>query len=1328
MAPSLHGVLAPDLFHDIHLADLSEDERVSVIAELKNSILNDDTLTQEECELLLNKLAEVDSDIVRACKTYEDKTFGYLAVKNQLLAKNLTVCGNTVLNNLIVDGTFIICGVPACDLVRGFTLLLTVTSADIPNTLVLRDEHGSFAATTITVTGGIIFQAPNGESVTLVPNPATTTYTFQLPPDGGTNGYVLATDGSGNTFWEAVSVIGATGITQLNGLTTSTQFFAVGTAGTGFNIVSSGNTHTFNIPLASTVTVTAGTISNTDYTHFTNTYTTVLAATPLDIPNTLVLRDNTGSFAATNVSLQAGNSNQVTLAPNPTTANYTFQLPINGGTSGYFLTTNGAGVTSWQQVSIPPGGITDLNGLTTSTQFFAVGTAGTGFNIVSSGNTHTFNIPLASTVTVTAGTISNTDYTHFINTYTTVLAATSLDVANTLVLRDNTGSFAATNVSLQAGNTNQVTLAPNPSTASYTLQLPVTGGSPNYVLTTNGSGITSWQPTAAAGIIDLNGLTTSTQFFAVGTAGAGFNIVSSGNTHTFNIPLASTVTVTAGLLSNADYTNFENTYLTVLAATSLDTPNTLVLRDNTGSFAATNVSLQAGNSNQVTLAPNGTTNNYTLQLPGNTGNSGYVLSTDGTGVTSWQPVSSLGGITDLNNLSTSTQFFANGYAGIQPQFVSLGNTHTLNIPLASTYGVLAGLISSTDYYNFSRTYTTVLNGTPLNIPNTLVLRDNTGSFAAQNITAATIETCSIVSTCTYLLIQIGDPYQLILQADTSVQPSFEFVLAGEPDMSFEFLARGASAFYARSDISLEPLTAMPNIPGGVRGALAIDLQLTRTSSEQVASGIGSALLAGSLNSAQAAGSAVVGGVENYVIAGASFSAIVGGQTNTVNGPNSGVFAGSLHIVNDTDSVVLGGSGSTINAGGAASGIVAGTSNQVNDQQCVILGGGNNTISSGGTYSGVLGGTSNIITSTTSAIIGGNYNTVSAVESVIVGGDSNTITGAASVIMGGEVHTVSGVAAGVFAGLYNNVASQAGVAIGGISNIVTGTATVIIGGIQNTGSGLASAMIGGVLNLAAGQASAAVGGNSNQALGITSVVLGGQNNVACGGSVITAGGASAVVAGENNNVSGYASGIFVGTNNIVTGTTAVVIGGASNQAIGLNSCAAGSLATALQNNTFVWCDGTTSYTSNGQQTFNVQATGGVYMTGINGATAATGIPVYVSTVNGKLGTVSSSRRYKENIKPMSHEYSVHVLELQPMTFNYKKTPGIESIGLIAEDVSALFPQLVIYNAQGEPETVRYHDLPVLLLNELRKATAAIQDLYAKNKKLEDQIALLQNVTQ
>ena len=272
------------------------------------------------------------------------------------------------------------------------------------------------------------------------------------------------------------------------------------------------------------------------------------------------------------------------------------------------------------------------------------------------------------------------------------------------------------------------------------------------------------------------------------------------------------------------------------------------------------------------------------------------------------------------------------------------------------------------------------------------------------------------------------------------------------------------------------------------------------------------------------------------------------------------------------------------------------------------------------------------------------------------------------------------------------------------------------------------MIGGVLNLAAGQASAAVGGNSNQALGITSVVLGGQNNVACGGSVITAGGASAVVAGENNNVSGYASGIFVGTNNIVTGTTAVVIGGASNQAIGLNSCAAGSLATALQNNTFVWCDGTTSYTSNGQQTFNVQATGGVYMTGINGATAATGIPVYVSTVNGKLGTVSSSRRYKENIKPMSHEYSVHVLELQPMTFNYKKTPGIESIGLIAEDVSALFPQLVIYNAQGEPETVRYHDLPVLLLNELRKATAAIQDLYAKNKKLEDQIALLQNVTQ
>ena len=57
------------------------------------------------------------------------------------------------------------------------------------------------------------------------------------------------------------------------------------------------------------------------------------------------------------------------------------------------------------------------------------------------------------------------------------------------------------------------------------------------------------------------------------------------------------------------------------------------------------------------------------------------------------------------------------------------------------------------------------------------------------------------------------------------------------------------------------------------------------------------------------------------------------------------------------------------------------------------------------------------------------------------------------------------------------------------------------------------------------------------------------------------------------------------------------------------------------------------------------------------------------------------------------------------------------GLIAEEVAATFPELVVYNDKGEPETVRYQELTPILLNELQKQQqvnaaqaqhAAIQD--------------------
>ena len=1532
---------------------------------------------------------------------------------NTPLASTLTVTGGVISNT---DYTHF---------VNTYTTVLAATSLDVPSTLVSRDTLGSFAATTVTVTGGVVLQSStNGNKVSLLPNGSTNTYTLQLPANTGTNNYVLTTDGTGVTSWQSVSTAAGGGIIDLNGLTTSTQFFAVGTAGTGPNIVSSGNTHTFNTPLASTLTVTGGVISNTDYTHFVNTYTTVLAATSLDTPNTLVLRDGIGSFAATTVTVTGGvvlqsstTSSNVTLLPNAATSTYTFRFPSNTGTNSYVLTTDGAGVTSWQPTAVT--GITTLNGLTTSTQFFAVGTAGTGPNIVSSGNTHTFNTPLASTLTVTGGVISNTDYTHFVNTYTTVLAATSLDTPNTLVLRDGIGSFAATTVTVTGGvvlqsstTSSNVTLLPNAATSTYTFRFPSNTGTNSYVLTTDGAGVTSWQPTAVTGITTLNGLTTSTQFFAVGTAGTGPNIVSSGNTHTFNTPLASTLTVTGGLISNTDYTHFNNTYTTVLAATSLDVPLTLVLRDGIGSFAATTVTVTGGvvlqsstTSSNVTLLPNAATSTYTFRFPSNTGTNNYVLTTDGTGVTSWQPGSSGSGITTLNGLTTSTQLFANGFAGTQPAFNSALNTHTLNIPLASTYGVLAGLITSTDYFNFRNTYTTILAGTPLNIPNTLVKRDGAGSFAAQNITAATIQTCSIVSTCTYVLIQIPDangvPYQLILQPNANIQPSFEVALAGPTDISLELLVKGDGALYVRTDLANDPFTGSPNVEGDARGTNAIDLQMTRTSHEYVATGPASALVGGFNNQANSNWSAVIGGSnnsvntpssiilggdQNSIIAGgtngdaaivggtrhtvsastaavvagdlntasglysvvvggqqnaasgagavavggsgntavgsvsgvlaggvnnaqADYSTVVGGLHNTANGVYSSVVGGLLNTANNDYSAVVAGQSNTVSnvysaiiagAGssitGFESGILAGAGNSVTNNQSAIVGGQNNIVdgeysviaagfqnNAHGDYSAVVGGANNLAAAFYSAVVGGEFNAAYGQDGVVLGGNSNFLAKASdqSAIITGSGHVISGPQNAIVAGNSNTIGGTACAILGGVQNSAGNLGSVVLGGIQNSASGPFSIVVGGALNEAFGVASLAAGVAANAihdgsfvwadhtdifgspfvsrgensfniranggvefalqattttdiglvisadsniqpsvalaatgtlvdislelvtrgsgafyvqsdytgpfdvffggnavaggprgryavdlqlirtatpcvAQGIGSALMGGFNNIAdrqdnsgvglsavVGGALNEASGianivlgglfnqalgeACAIVAGTGNNIQGQASAIIAGSRCTINSIDSVIAGGGSNVInisadnsiilagldniiTGSMSLAAGYGAFAANYGSFVWADGTgAGLTSAADNSFNVLATGGVFMQGIDSAIVA-GNPVLVDPATGRLGTITSAARYKDNIKPLPPEFSKRVLDLEPVTFHYKtESPDVVRWGLIADAVEEIFPELVVKNKDGLVETVRYHDLPILLLNELKKQNVLIREL-------------------
>jgi hypothetical protein len=107
-------------------------------------------------------------------------------------------------------------------------------------------------------------------------------------------------------------------------------------------------------------------------------------------------------------------------------------------------------------------------------------------------------------------------------------------------------------------------------------------------------------------------------------------------------------------------------------------------------------------------------------------------------------------------------------------------------------------------------------------------------------------------------------------------------------------------------------------------------------------------------------------------------------------------------------------------------------------------------------------------------------------------------------------------------------------------------------------------------------------------------------------------------------------------------------------------------------------------------------------------------------NGQLGTVSSSRRFKEDIQHMG-DASRALLRLRPVTFRYQKPfdDGSKPIqyGLIAEEVAAVFPDLVARSADGQIETVKYQALDSLLLNEVRR-------LDQENRRLEERLAHLE----
>lgn len=281
----------------------------------------------------------------------------------------------------------------------------------------------------------------------------------------------------------------------------------------------------------------------------------------------------------------------------------------------------------------------------------------------------------------------------------------------------------------------------------------------------------------------------------------------------------------------------------------------------------------------------------------------------------------------------------------------------------------------------------------------------------------------------------------------------------------------------------------------------------------------------------------------------------------------------------------------------------------------------------------------------------------------------------------------------------------------------------------------------------------VSGDRNTALGIDALVLNtGSDNTATGwgalasnaiGATNTATGANALglnTSGKRNTAMGADAlgDNDAGNNNTAVGTEAL------RNATGENNTAVGE--TALFGLTTGWDNvalgqGAGGNITTGDNNIAIGSPGALadsdttrigesqtraFIAGVRGVAVSSSESVVIDP-SGQLGTVVSSARYKEAIEDVG-DRSAALQELRPVSFRYRQLDAASQsveYGLIAEEVAEVLPALVIFNEAGEPESVRYHLLPSLLLSEVQRLQSQKDaELAALRAEKDREIAALQ----
>ncbi len=469
-------------------------------------------------------------------------------------------------------------------------------------------------------------------------------------------------------------------------------------------------------------------------------------------------------------------------------------------------------------------------------------------------------------------------------------------------------------------------------------------------------------------------------------------------------------------------------------------------------------------------------------------------------------------------------------------------------------------------------------------------------------------------------------------------------------------------------------------------------------------------------------------------AGLTGGAVTGDVNLAVNFAGSGT-AGAVaradhtHEPNNTRNIAIGTTALPVNAG------IDNLAIGANAMQANTTGGGNIAI---GSFSLRFG------TTTTSNIAIGQ----AALESTT--GSRNTVVG----YLAGRANTVGAdnVALG-YRALAANTTASVNTAVGShaLGANTVGTHNTALGaealqanldGHNNTALGSFALMsnMAGSSNTAAGEQALNLNtsGSWNTAFGRASLASNttGADNVAVGALALqnnTSASFNAALGrealfenttGDSNTAVGHGALVsnIIGASNTAVGRGALpdIIDGQSNVAVGANAGAGGTGS----NNIYLGADVAGVGAQSNTIRIGNSSAAATFIRGIHNATSSGGIGVFVNA-NGQLGTATSSARFKEQIVALEDSQHTRVQALRPVSFVYKPEfdDGSKQVqyGLIAEEVAETFPELLVRDAEGRAQTVRYHLLTPLLLAEVQRLERERDALENRVRALETALA-------